>query len=84
LLLASIYYNMQTAISRDSNLHILPLRYKSIRKPLWIVLPYYFITLRSITYNKVLSTTYADVLGTVSSRGALIPRDIELIEPLAE
>jgi len=25
---------MQTAMSRDSNLHILPLRYKSVRKPL--------------------------------------------------
>jgi len=32
-------------MSRDLNLHILPLRYKSIRKPLWIVLLYYFITI---------------------------------------
>jgi len=35
-------------MSRDSNLHILPLRYKSIRKPLWTVLPYYFITIALI------------------------------------
>jgi len=41
--------------------------------------------LRSInTYNEVLSATYAEVLATVSSRGTLIPRDIELTEPLAE
>jgi len=34
LLLASIYHDIQTAMSRDSNLYILPLRHKSVRKPL--------------------------------------------------
>jgi len=35
-------------MSRDSNLYILPLRHKSVRKPLWIVLLYYFITIALI------------------------------------
>jgi len=40
--------------------------------------------LRSIKYNDILSTKHADVLATVSNRGAITPRDIELAEPLAE
>jgi len=40
--------------------------------------------LRSIKYNDVLSIKHANVLATVSSRGTIIPRDIELTEPLAE
>jgi len=46
--LSSIYYNMQTAISRDLSLDILPLHHRSVRKPLGAVLKSYSITITLI------------------------------------
>jgi len=46
--LSSIYYNMQTAMSRDSSLDILPLRHRSIQIPLGAVLKSYSITITPI------------------------------------
>jgi len=46
--LSSIYHNMQTAMSRDSSLNILPLHHRSVRKPLGAVLKSYSIILTPI------------------------------------
>jgi len=46
--LSSIYYDMQTAMSRDLSLDILPLRYRSVQIPLEVVLKSYSITIALI------------------------------------
>jgi len=46
--LSSIYYTIQTAMSRDLSLDILPLHHRSIRKPLGVVLKSYSIIITLI------------------------------------
>jgi len=55
--LSSIYHDIQTAISRDLSLDILPLHHRSVRKPLGAVLKSCSITYNT-SFTKVVNILY--------------------------